>query len=968
MANGTVGSASLEKFALKAVSCALALVLALSLSPISTAFADEVFQTASDAVRQAESTDQESGLDAPADAVEAETEREAGYEASGIAAPSEEEGGQGGAISPEDVYAVEFVPVKNTTSVTVAVPGAAELASAETVDTIVVEATMSHGGKTTREVSAESDLAVLAAAGGSFSVDFGDFGAFSAVVRFCNGEQVVHETSVQTVGVTADTYNISPVSATLPVTMFSLNLWGEGSIRESGPVILLMERPSSYDWDAMPGPEDGAYGMYGLPYFTKDEISYQPADFRAAADLFCERVSTMADYVGDLMELDPTSHVNLYCVDGYVDLVQSIIYANGIPEDQYTITVMSDGTFTYEQFASAYGSEQPAQQHEALVAQWEAAKKYAYQNGRVADGYGPWQACNQFWAAVDSEPNAQLWVARKDLLVSPSDENAFGLSVQGSSKVVQVSIASLLQTNIQSNAANQEAFKALYNFNDSYFSAAEEQGKKVMLFLGTRVDVEQNFSDYARFVMSYYGDEYAYYYKGHPATPTDMHPSKVTELDSLGVTDVDSSVAAELILFFNPEIYLSGYGSSTYASVPEGMAKGMFAMTKEQGLANPQYQNMDYWMSKVDPNGSTSVAAECVAGHETFLVEFSDAVSAAAGYDIALWDSTSATIRYYQYASDGSLLFVSQQEGMAGARPVAEGTYAIMASCASGKVLDVAGGSLFNCANVQLYGYNGTSAQQWNVSYDESGLATITNVGSGKVLDVTSGQAVSGANVQQYESNGTLAQKWSIEQRSGDTVVIRSALDGGITLDIASAGTSNGTNVQVWEANGTVAQAFEFLPVYPSVSVEGQANLDGTYRILSAVDTDYAIDVADWSQQDGGRLQVWQSAGTENQEFRIERLDNGYYSITSAWSHKTFDVTDGSIVPGTPVQQWDRSANAANQQWRIVEGTGGMYTFQNVKTGLMLDLAGGMAYNGRGLDVYTPNGTQAQRWLLVPVD
>lgn len=146
MANGTVGSASREKFALKAVSCALALVLALSLSPISTAFADEVFQTASDAVRQAESTDQESGLDAPADAVEAETEREVGYEASSIAAPSEEEGGQGGAISPEDVYAVEFVPVKNTTSVTVAVPGAAELASAETVDTIVVEATMSHGG------------------------------------------------------------------------------------------------------------------------------------------------------------------------------------------------------------------------------------------------------------------------------------------------------------------------------------------------------------------------------------------------------------------------------------------------------------------------------------------------------------------------------------------------------------------------------------------------------------------------------------------------------------------------------------------------------------------------------------------------------------------------------------------------------------------------------------------------------
>ena len=59
--------------------------------------------------------------------------------------------------------------------------------------------------------------------------------------------------------------------------------------------------------------------------------------------------------------------------------------------------------------------------------------------------------------------------------------------------------------------------------------------------------------------MTYYGNEYAYY-KGHPNTPTGLWPSKQDQLRSLGITDIDSSVAAELILFFNPEVAPSGYG------------------------------------------------------------------------------------------------------------------------------------------------------------------------------------------------------------------------------------------------------------------------------------------------------------------------------------------------------------------------------------------------------------------------
>lgn len=959
---------SLEGGKRKLLCCALSLLLACSFLPVTTARAAEGDEGASAGLER-------SGSNGETDAVDEDCTKGLPTQAAGeeddnasIAVASVEADAEAVQLASRSEFAIDYAPVRNTTIVSASVSDAATLVSDGIADAVAVEATMSHGGTVTRSISREASLAELSATGGSFDVDFGDFGRFSVVAQFKKGNEIVFETSAVSVGVTADIYNIAPVSATLPVTMFSLNLWGEGSIRESGPVILLMERPSSYDWDSLPRAEEGTYGVYGLPYFSREKISYQPADFDVAASLFRERAVAMAEYVKDLMELDPTSRVNLYCVDGYIDLVQSIIYANRIPEGQYSITVLSDGAFTYEQFGSSYDSAYPEQQHTQLVSKWNAAKEYAYSNGEVAEGYGPWEACDQFWAAVDSEPNAQIWVARKDLLASPEDGNAFGLSVQGNSKVVQVAIASLLQSNIQSSEANEEAFKALYNFNDSYFESAKEQGKDVMLLLGTRVDTEQAFSEYARFVMSYYGDDYVYYYKGHPGTPTDMYPWKTAELEALGITDVDSSIAAELILFFNPTIYLSGYGSSTYASVPEGMAKGMFAMTKEQGLANPQYQNMEYWMSKIDSESPSEIVNECIPGHDTFLVEFSDEVAAAKGYDIALWDSTAAVIRYYQRVSDDALSLVAQEEGVASECPVAEGTYAIMTDCALGKVLDVEGGSLANEANVQSYGYNGTAAQQWRVSYDEEGLATLINVGSGKVLDVTGGQGTSGTNVQQYEANGTLAQKWRIVRNSGDSVTISSALDESTVLDIDGASSSDGANVQVWEENGTKAQSFQFLPIYPSISPDGQVNLaDGVYRILSAVNTNYAVDVTGWSKEDGARIQLWGSTGADNQAFRIERLDNGYYSIVSVWSRKALDVTGCSIIPGAPVQQWDRGANAANQQWRIVQGTGGEYTIQNVQTGLMLDVAGGAAYDGNGINVYTPNGTQAQRWILSPV-
>ena len=867
-----------------------------------------------------------------------------------------------------DNWNVRAEGIRNTTNATLIIDPA--LVSDSAFDSVTFTARMTYNGSIVREATKTFTVDDFSD-DGSVVMDFENYGKFTLTTSFQKGGSVVGSTSPQTVGIVADVYNISPVSATLPVTFFSLNLWGEGSIRNSGPVILMMERPAAYNWDELPD------GVYGLPFLSPEELSYQPGDFGAAANNFRNHEQTMADYVHDLVEISPDSYFNLYCVDFYSDLIQRIIYANRIPEGNYSIKLLSDGSFTAAEIAKRYDGSDPASQHQALVDEWNAYKTYAYSNGRVDSAVTPGSCPKYLWAVVDSEPNAELWVARKDILKTPNDGNAFGAQIQANPKVVQVSIGNLLKQNIQADPNNEAEFKALYNFNDSFFAAAEEQGKDAMVFLGSRVTSEETFVNYARFVMSYYGDDYLYYYKGHPGTPTDLYPEKVEQLDSLGVTDVDSSIAAELILFFNPEIYLSGYASSTYASVPVGMGKGMFSMTREKGLSDPQYENMDFWMTKVGSNTDQRARVLCASGHENYLVEFNDAIAADAGFPevgstgtryIAIWDASTSEITYYVLNDDETAYeLVGSDSGINVKAPIEEGTYVIQTSLANGKVLDVAGGSKSSGANVQLYAYNGTNAQKWDISFDAEGYATIKNVGSGLALDVAGANKANSTNVRQYTPNGSRAQKWVIS-REGNLMSIVSALDPSISLDVAGAKTANGTNVQIYKSNGTKAQRFQLTSVNPSISAEGQAEIpDGYYTIVTALDTNLRLTPSERSKDNGTNVVIKKVSNTAYQTYKITKLSNGFYSVVNAYTGTALDVDGGSIMAGTNVHLWRHSATNRNQQWKIVEHTGGSYTFQNVSSGLMLDVAGAKKVHGTNVCGYTANGSQAQRWLLKTV-
>jgi peptidoglycan/xylan/chitin deacetylase (PgdA/CDA1 family) len=298
---------------------------------------------------------------------------------------------------------------------------------------------------------------------------------------------------------------------------------------------------------------------------------------------------------------------------------------------------------------------------------------------------------------------------------------------------------------------------------------------------------------------------------------------------------------------------------------------------------------------------------------------------------------------------------------------VPEGIYLIRSALAHTQVLDIAGGSKHAQANVQLYTSNMTGAQSFALSYDENGYATFINTQSGKALDVMWGKKRSGANIWQYTPNNTPAQKWVIEPaRVGAGYVLRSALAENLVLDVAAAQTANGTNVQLYTRNDTRAQSFFFISLTDAYMPQSPLTLaPGDYVITSALSGSPAVDIPGAAHTSGLQLQLYTPNGTLAQMFRVG-FDGSYYTLRSLASAKSVAVAGNNRVATTAAVQENHNPRLLSQKWALEDNGDGTVTFISASCGLALDATGGKSTSGTRLQLYTPNGTTAQRFRLTP--
>ena len=254
------------------------------------------------------------------------------------------------------------------------------------------------------------------------------------------------------------------------------------------------------------------------------------------------------------------------------------------------------------------------------------------------------------------------------------------------------------------------------------------------------------------------------------------------------------------------------------------------------------------------------------------------------------------------------------------------GTYMASSALKKNFVMDVADGSTGAGAAIQLYGSNGTDAQRFKIQKTSDGYYTIQNSKSDLYLTLytTWADLKNGQQVTQRSYTGGMSQKWCMERNSDGTYTVVSAMDSDMALDVANGKAFNCAVVQVWDANGTAAQRWSF-----SSAKTARQRLDA----LAA-----------------------SSKGT---------VAAGTYEVRSAVrSSAVFDAANGGTSNGTAVQVYGSNGTDA-QRWTVEVGSDGYLTIKSAKSGLALDVTDGKAYSGARLQLWQANGTRAQKWVAV---
>lgn len=125
-----------------------------------------------------------------------------------------------------------------------------------------------------------------------------------------------------------------------------------------------------------------------------------------------------------------------------------------------------------------------------------------------------------------------------------------------------------------------------------------------------------------------------------------------------------------------------------------------------------------------------------------------------------------------------------------------------------GFALDVADGSLYGGANVQLYSLNKTNAQKWKITHDSTGYVSFQNVGSGMYL-TAAGSGIT-ANVYQQKQTNDYNQKWIVMFDNNQNLRIVSALNSTMVLDVKDGKIRRCSNIQLYTSNNTNAQKWVF--------------------------------------------------------------------------------------------------------------------------------------------------------------
>lgn len=292
-----------------------------------------------------------------------------------------------------------------------------------------------------------------------------------------------------------------------------------------------------------------------------------------------------------------------------------------------------------------------------------------------------------------------------------------------------------------------------------------------------------------------------------------------------------------------------------------------------------------------------------------------------------------------------------------GEKTLDDGIYSITSALNLNKALDVKNGIVKNYNGIQLYDANGTDAQKWFVNYLGDGYYSIKSyLDVNYSMDVYNGSSELGTSLQMFSYNRSNAQKWIIKSEGEDYYSIISDSNN-FSIDVDNGFVANGTRIQLYKTNGSNAQKFKFT-IADEIGTKSIEN--GYYFINTSLNSNKVLDIANGMISKNSNIQIYDLNSSLAQKWYIEYQDNGYYEIISNKNAEyCMEVSDDD----TNVQI--NLCNGSNNQKWIIKRTYDNNYYIISENGYYLDLYLASISNGNNIATFKANGTKAQKFNFI---
>lgn len=142
---------------------------------------------------------------------------------------------------------------------------------------------------------------------------------------------------------------------------------------------------------------------------------------------------------------------------------------------------------------------------------------------------------------------------------------------------------------------------------------------------------------------------------------------------------------------------------------------------------------------------------------------------------------------------------------------------------------------------------------------------------------------------------------------------------------------------------------------------------DGIYLIAPVNNGDYLFDISGNTKETGVNLVKWSAIGDIQQQFYIQYVGDGLYTIKNQYSNKYLTVSYNGTSEGTNVIQ-ENYTGLSTQKWYIIENSDSSLTIMSHYNKLIMDVSGAILEPGTNIQLWEKLNEPWQKFSMQKID